>query len=257
MSQNDGPKKLPRLSKLDALTLLEITVKCLACSTEADYKQIFTLLNTILPFDQSTSGLAKLDPDGAVVSYELANINYPVEWLQTYKAKNFSAIDVIVKSNFTAFTPQYWDHTYKRHKPAREFITLASDFHLIHGYTFGARPFGFCKQASLFSFSGNFKRYDPNIIAIMQTVVPHLHLASSRIIEARLIQHNRKLLSGREREVLGWLKQGKSSWDISAILRISVCTVNYHIYNIIKKLDVQNRPQAVAVATQLGILDPD
>ena len=65
------------------------------------------------------------------------------------------------------------------------------------------------------------------------------------------------MLSGREREVLSWLKHGKSSWDISAILQISECTVNYHIYNIIKKLDVQNRPQAVAVATHLGILDPD
>jgi DNA-binding CsgD family transcriptional regulator len=257
MSHNDGSRKRPRLSKLDALTLLDITVKCLQCSTESDYKQIFELLNTILPFDQSTSGLAKLDPEGMVVSYELANINYPVEWLQTYKEKNFSGIDVIVKRNFTSFTPQFWDHTYKAQKPAREFITLASDFNLIHGYTYGARPFGFCKQASLFSFSGNFKKYDPTIIAILETIVPHLHLASSRIIEARLIQHNRKILSGREREVLSWLKHGKSSWDISAILQISECTVNYHIYNIIKKLDVQNRPQAVAVATHLGILDPD
>ena len=105
MSQNDGPKRLPRLSKLDALTLLDITVKCLQCSTEADYKQIFTLLNTILPFDQSTSGLAKLAPDGAVVSYELANINYPVEWLQTYKDKNFSAIAGRCKKLFPTILP--------------------------------------------------------------------------------------------------------------------------------------------------------
>ena len=44
---------------------------------------------------------------------------------------------------------------------------------------------------------------------------------------------------------------------VGQALQISECTVNYHIYNIIKKLDVQNRPQAVAVATHLGILDPD
>jgi DNA-binding CsgD family transcriptional regulator len=62
-------------------------------------------------------------------------------------------------------------------------------------------------------------------------------------------------LSPREIEVLQWLKGGKSSWDISIILRISERTVNFHIRNIMQKLDALNRTQAVAVAIEMGLLD--
>jgi len=63
------------------------------------------------------------------------------------------------------------------------------------------------------------------------------------------------ILSPREIEVLQWLKVGKSSWDISEILHISERTVNFHIRNIMQKLDAVNRTQAVAVAIETGLLD--
>lgn len=58
-------------------------------------------------------------------------------------------------------------------------------------------------------------------------------------------------LSLRELEVLRWLKLGKTSWDISQILRISERTVNYHVGNIMQKLDVINRLQAVSAAVNI------
>jgi DNA-binding CsgD family transcriptional regulator len=61
-------------------------------------------------------------------------------------------------------------------------------------------------------------------------------------------------LSAREREVLKWLRLGKTSWDISMILRISERTVNYHVGNIMKKLDVTNRLQAVSKSVILEII---
>jgi DNA-binding CsgD family transcriptional regulator len=54
------------------------------------------------------------------------------------------------------------------------------------------------------------------------------------------------LLSKREREVLNWLNRGKTSWDISMILNISERTVNYHVGNIMRKLGVNSRLQAVS-----------
>jgi DNA-binding CsgD family transcriptional regulator len=61
-------------------------------------------------------------------------------------------------------------------------------------------------------------------------------------------------LSPREREVLKWLRVGKTSWDISVILRISERTVNYHVGNIMKKLDVTNRLQAASKSVILEII---
>jgi LuxR family transcriptional regulator, quorum-sensing system regulator CviR len=62
-------------------------------------------------------------------------------------------------------------------------------------------------------------------------------------------------LSPRELEVLKWLTLGKSSWDISVILKISERTVNYHVTNIMKKLDVTSRLQAVSEALNRDIAD--
>lgn len=68
---------------------------------------------------------------------------------------------------------------------------------------------------------------------------------------------NNVVLSVREKEVLDWLKHGKSSWDISTILGISERTVNFHVYNVMRKLEAVNRPQAVAVAARLGLINFD
>ena len=62
-------------------------------------------------------------------------------------------------------------------------------------------------------------------------------------------------LSKREKEVLSWLKEGKSSWDIAAILNISERTVNFHVSNIMQKLNAVSRTQAVAVAIEKGLAD--
>ncbi len=64
-------------------------------------------------------------------------------------------------------------------------------------------------------------------------------------------------LSPRELEVLKWLKLGKTSWDISVILKISERTVNYHVNNIMRKLDVTSRLQAVSEAVNRGSADAE
>lgn len=61
-------------------------------------------------------------------------------------------------------------------------------------------------------------------------------------------------LTASEREILIWLKQGKSSWAIAQILEMNVRTVNYHVYHIIGKLDAMNRTQAVAIAMKMGLI---
>lgn len=65
---------------------------------------------------------------------------------------------------------------------------------------------------------------------------------------------NALALSPREKEVLKWLIEGKSSWDISGILHISKNTVNFHIKNLFQKLEVVNRTQAVSEALRRKII---
>jgi DNA-binding CsgD family transcriptional regulator len=52
-------------------------------------------------------------------------------------------------------------------------------------------------------------------------------------------------LTEREREVLGILAQGKSNAEIAEALSITVRTVDMHLTNVMRKLDVHSRTEAV------------
>ncbi len=62
-------------------------------------------------------------------------------------------------------------------------------------------------------------------------------------------------LSIREKEVLKLTAQGSSNKEIAANLFISDTTVKAHMRNILEKLRVKNRAEAVGVAIAKGILD--
>jgi DNA-binding NarL/FixJ family response regulator len=62
-------------------------------------------------------------------------------------------------------------------------------------------------------------------------------------------------LSAREKEVLKLTSQGASNKEIAANLFISDTTVKAHMRNILEKLQVKNRAEAVGVAIDKGILN--
>ena len=62
------------------------------------------------------------------------------------------------------------------------------------------------------------------------------------------------VLSLREREVLEWTACGKTSEEISRILELSVSAVNFHVKNLLCKLQCCNKTAAVARAALLGML---
>ena len=57
-------------------------------------------------------------------------------------------------------------------------------------------------------------------------------------------------LSKREDEIMDWIKKGKSNAEIGSILGISPFTVKNHMRRIFKKLEVDNRIQAVSKSAQ-------
>jgi len=61
-------------------------------------------------------------------------------------------------------------------------------------------------------------------------------------------------LTGREMEVLQQLATGRSNKEIADVLKISDYTVKDHLKNILGKLHVADRTEAVTVALQRGII---
>jgi len=62
-------------------------------------------------------------------------------------------------------------------------------------------------------------------------------------------------LSGRERDILHLIAQGRVDKEIARALSISPATVKSHVGNIFTKLNVQKRAHAVSRAQKLGLID--
>lgn len=64
-------------------------------------------------------------------------------------------------------------------------------------------------------------------------------------------------LTEREREVLALLAQGLSNVEIAERLVVSTTTVKFHVHNIMTKLGVSSRTEAVARALRQNLIKPD
>jgi len=64
----------------------------------------------------------------------------------------------------------------------------------------------------------------------------------------------RSTLTLREREVMKLLAEGHTVKKVSAVLGLSVKTVEAHKFNLMRKLDIHNKAQLVTVAIQRKIL---
>lgn len=80
---------------------------------------------------------------------------------------------------------------------------------------------------------------------------------SQRPADDTLPKLGKAVLSGREREVLHWMREGKTNPEIALILGLSFKTVKNQVQSILVKLRVSNRAQAVAKAIAAGLLAPD
>jgi DNA-binding CsgD family transcriptional regulator len=89
--------------------------------------------------------------------------------------------------------------------------------------------------------------------AIAWTLAQPDHVAV-RDIAVGCAPRGQPALSPREREVLEWTACGKTSEEISCILELSVSAVNFHVKNLLFKLDCCNKTAAVARAALLGLL---
>lgn len=118
-------------------------------------------------------------------------------------------------------------------------------------------------SGSFFVFINGAARSDLRDAYFLELLLPHLHLSLHRIGSETLsgdhlvpeIQID-AVLSGREREVLRWVRDGKTNSEIAQIIDLSPLTVKNHMQRILRKLKVTNRAQAVAKAIAARVI-PD
>lgn len=89
---------------------------------------------------------------------------------------------------------------------------------------------------------------------MVEVLMPHLHMALHRMLASEsnkpaLEVKAAAVLSRRQLQVLEWVRDGKTNPEIASILGISPATVKNHVQKMLRKLNVNNRAQAVARGT--------
>lgn len=109
----------------------------------------------------------------------------------------------------------------------------------------------------LFAISGGPSSRHAFFLSLM---LPYLHMAFLRVIANRegvaAPSTQATTLTMREIEVLGWVHKGKSNPEIGQILDLSALTVKNHLQKIYRKLQVNNRVQALSRCQELKLLAP-
>jgi transcriptional regulator EpsA len=114
---------------------------------------------------------------------------------------------------------------------------------------------------TLFVFCGVPKSPNADPARALALLTPYLHAAWLRILDnsagASPIREprGREPLTPRERQILGWLHAGRRNAEIADALAISPNTVKNHVQKILRKMDAENRAQAVAKAQSLNLFE--
>lgn len=138
----------------------------------------------------------------------------------------------------------------------RELQLAGFDHLVVHGS--GRLPGG----STLFALCGWAARPAPRHAWFLALLLPHLHMALLRLSEraARDAAHAgdaiARPLSARETEILGWVREGKSNFEVGCILGISALTVKNHLQRIYQTLGVSNRTHALSRCLSLNLLEP-
>lgn len=241
-----------KFSKKELGDILDLIQMSVACREDDDILRLTGKVKDLVCADHGVCGL------GSIASGELSNIikivnyDYSSEWLSMYAADKMYKADPIIRYNYERFETHFWSEALTAYgdDPCRDFMKKASDFGLVHGVASGMRD---GSKGSIFSFSSpnnNFRIHHKDILNIL---TPHIHMALARVGGVKR-EESCPSISEREKEVLNWMKEGKTNWEISVILSISERTVKFHVQNIERKLNATNKAHAIAIAMDMGLV---
>jgi DNA-binding CsgD family transcriptional regulator len=126
---------------------------------------------------------------------------------------------------------------------------IAMALHLPGGRHFA---FGVERDLPLPADRGELQR----MVADLQLFAVHAQDAAMRLLSPSLpaVAERRPILTPRELEALRWTMEGKTAWEVGAILGISERTAVLHVNNAMHKLGCASKHQAVLKALRLGLI---
>jgi len=179
---------------------------------------------------------------------------FPEVWLQELHAPGNLENDPTLLHSIRSHLPLFWSDLAAE---GQEFLRTAERHGLAAGLSLPVHgPAGLLGLLSLAN-----RDTHPQPHRSLRLALPKASMVAGYLVTGLLNcsggDNPKEPLTGREKDCLLWTAKGKTSWEISNILRIGERTVIYHLNNVLRKLGAANRQQAVAMACSMGLLIPE
>jgi len=228
----------------------------LACS---EAEAVFdTLWNAVAPFKFTSSLIARVSgssAEGAGPESYFAYHNLPEWWDKTYRENNYVHIDPFAQMALKKTGPYRWSECYDNLTPAQEAMVANSKRHgLKYGINFPMHNSKGGLGVVLFGSDVDFN-FLPDEQIFLEILSRYSYDQISKILgaPAEIAQIS---LSERERDILTLVAQGKTNWEIGAILKLSEYSVRDYLKDVSKRMQTSNRTHTVTRAIQLGLILP-
>ena len=246
---NDGSTNLFYFSRKEFQVLAEVMHEFRNITSATALAELPKAIGRFVPHEYSGCGLFSIRKCEILVGHS----NYRKEFCDLYTTQGFATDPAIQLLQTTSHV-----HTSSEDIPVpvpREILSLKLDFGIRSCFSAGVRGAnGLC---TYFSFSNFAPSALPKLRAAMTILSPHLHLAYLRTVGTELVTCPpaqaetsclpTRPLTPREEEIMRWVSEGKTNWEISIILGVSNNTVRTHLRNISEKLGgAENRWSAAA-----------
>lgn len=189
---------------------------------------------------------------------------YPPDWREHYEMQSYLSVDPTVRHCRSRSVPINWQELSSdpatSSKKAVQCLCEARDVGLVSGVSVPLHGVG--AEWGMISVAGRGSgkpSVSKSISDELSLLAPHVHEAVKRtttLESEMLVKDDQTYLTAREKEVLLWSSEGKTTSDVALILNIRERTVTFHLQNTLKKLNVCNRTHAVARAISLGLINP-
>lgn len=231
-----------------------VMASVLDAKDEMEFFSRLGIATRLCGFETFVFGLQIPKADGTIEHHVTSA--YPEAWQQRYSEKRYVEHDPTVAYCQTHTEPLVWsESTFQQAMPLLE---EASSYGIRFGISVPVHERIATK--SMISLARDRPLDDDpreitELLAAAKVLSSCAHFAASRLFSQKLEESPRPSLTPQEERCLRWVAQGKTAWEIGQIMRISEPTVVFHLKNLMKKLDVINRSQALAVAIRLGLID--
>ncbi|TAH66370.1 MAG: LuxR family transcriptional regulator [Rhodopseudomonas palustris] len=211
------------------------------------------LLSVVRPYGFSRVLAGTIPLRGASSRQQLSGVVlkcWPQQWSDRYFTEGYLFEDPAVHRLTSSVQPFAWSElAIEGEGQAKRIMGEASDFGLRSGFTVSMVTLD--GQSAGLSIAGDTAQLPPALRGAVQMMANYA-FAKALIVRE---QSNRQVrLTPRESDVLHWIAEGKTDWEIGKILNVSQHLVDKVARQLRAKLGATNRIQMITVAMRSGLV---